>query len=128
MFAATISLVLLAGSPSVDVRAIDRARILKAADACLESEPATVTLDPPLELASGGGFRFTCEYDNLSANPVGFGESAEGWLRDAIKELVGDLGSPAALAGLLLTRAEGRKPHVFPNKKGIHPTWPRKRR
>jgi len=40
-------------------------------------EPATVRLDPPLELASGGGFRFTCEYDNMSSNQVGFGESAE---------------------------------------------------
>lgn len=43
----------------------------------LWSEPATVTLDPPVELADGAGFRFTCEYDNMSSSAVGFGESAE---------------------------------------------------
>ena len=43
MTAATISLLLLAASASVDVRAIDRGRVLKAADAYLKLEPATVT-------------------------------------------------------------------------------------
>ena len=39
-------------------------------------EPATVVLDPPIELAAGAGFRFTCEWNNTSPNTVGFGESA----------------------------------------------------
>ena len=39
-------------------------------------EPETVYLDPPVELPDGGGFRFSCEWNNLSANSVGFGESA----------------------------------------------------
>jgi hypothetical protein len=43
MYAATISLVLLAGSASVDIRAIDRARILKAATTYLKLAPVTVT-------------------------------------------------------------------------------------
>jgi hypothetical protein len=42
----------------------------------LWSEPATVKLDPPVELEPGAGFRFTCEYDNMSSSQVGFGESA----------------------------------------------------
>jgi hypothetical protein len=39
-------------------------------------EPATVYADPPFEIPSGGGFRFTCEWNNLSSQAVGFGESA----------------------------------------------------
>jgi hypothetical protein len=39
-------------------------------------EPATVQHDPPFTVPSGGGFRFTCQYDNKSNNTVGFGESA----------------------------------------------------
>ncbi|HEY8089417.1 MAG TPA: hypothetical protein VIF09_16265 [Polyangiaceae bacterium] len=42
----------------------------------LWSEPATVVSDPPFTLPSGGGFRFTCNWDNTSDNPVSFGESA----------------------------------------------------
>lgn len=42
----------------------------------LWSEPATVKLDPPVEIPSGGGFRFTCEWNNLSDQQVQFGESA----------------------------------------------------
>lgn len=40
------------------------------------SEPATVYHDPAFTLADGGGFRFTCEWENQSADTVGFGESA----------------------------------------------------
>jgi hypothetical protein len=40
------------------------------------SEPATVIHDPPFQLPDGGGFRFTCEWTNMSAQSVGFGESA----------------------------------------------------
>ncbi len=40
-------------------------------------EPATIYHDPPFRVPEGGGFRFTCEYDNLSDSRVGFGESAD---------------------------------------------------
>jgi len=40
------------------------------------SEPATVVHDPPFTVPQGGGFRFTCDYNNMGANHVGFGESA----------------------------------------------------
>ena len=40
------------------------------------SEPETVYHDPPFQIPDGGGFRFTCEWDNQSASQVGFGESA----------------------------------------------------
>ncbi len=39
-------------------------------------EPETVYHDPAFTVPRGGGFRFTCEYDNTSASSVGFGESA----------------------------------------------------
>jgi hypothetical protein len=39
-------------------------------------EPATVFQDPPFSPPAGGGFRFTCDYNNTSASEVGFGESA----------------------------------------------------
>lgn len=42
----------------------------------LWSEPATVMHKPPFSISKGGGFRFTCEYNNLSDQHVGFGESA----------------------------------------------------
>ncbi len=42
----------------------------------LWSEPATVYQDPPFQIPQGGGFHFTCSYNNVSANTVGFGESA----------------------------------------------------
>lgn len=42
----------------------------------LWSEPPTVYHDPPFTLPSGGGFRFTCSWDNQSNAEVGFGESA----------------------------------------------------
>jgi hypothetical protein len=41
------------------------------------SEPETVYHDPPFVIPPGGGFRFTCEYDNQSGGNVGFGESTE---------------------------------------------------
>lgn len=40
------------------------------------SEPATVFQDPPFQVPAGGGFRFTCEYENTSKSTVKFGESA----------------------------------------------------
>ena len=39
-------------------------------------EPETVYHDPPFTLPDGGGFRFTCDYQNNSSSQVGFGESA----------------------------------------------------
>lgn len=39
-------------------------------------EPETVVHDPPFQVPSGGGFRFTCEWFNQSDDTVGFGESA----------------------------------------------------
>jgi hypothetical protein len=43
----------------------------------LWSEPQTVMLNPPVQVPSGGGFRLTCTWDNLSTNTVTFGESAK---------------------------------------------------
>lgn len=40
------------------------------------SEPETVYQDPPFQIPTGGGFHFTCEYNNLSNSTVSFGESA----------------------------------------------------
>ncbi len=40
------------------------------------SEPTTVYLDPPATVPTGGGFRYTCTWNNLSTNTVTFGESA----------------------------------------------------
>jgi len=40
------------------------------------SEPATVFPDPPVSVPDGGGFKFTCTWDNTSAQTVKFGESA----------------------------------------------------
>lgn len=42
----------------------------------LWSEPATVMHDPPFTIPKGGGFRFTCEYNNTSNSKLDFGESA----------------------------------------------------
>lgn len=42
----------------------------------LWSEPETVVHDPPFSIPQGGGFRFTCEYNNTGNQKVGFGESA----------------------------------------------------
>jgi Copper type II ascorbate-dependent monooxygenase, C-terminal domain len=42
----------------------------------LWSEPPTVYHDPPFTIPQGGGFRFTCSWDNQSSAQVGFGESA----------------------------------------------------
>ncbi len=39
-------------------------------------EPKTVYLDPPVTIPAGGGFRFTCSWNNMGANQVKFGESA----------------------------------------------------
>lgn len=40
------------------------------------SEPETVRHDPAFQVPAGGGFRFTCEWNNTSDAAVGFGESA----------------------------------------------------
>jgi hypothetical protein len=40
------------------------------------SEPATVYADPPFQIPAGGGFRFSCEWNNQSDATVKFGESA----------------------------------------------------
>lgn len=53
-----------AGSPVYDVAGWDW------------DEPDTVYHDPPFTVPAGGGFRFSCEYDNTSDSNVGFGESA----------------------------------------------------
>ena len=45
-------------------------------DSWLWSEPPTVYHDPPFEIPQGGGFRFTCSWDNQSDAQVSFGESA----------------------------------------------------
>lgn len=42
----------------------------------LWSEPETVMHDPPFTIPQGGGFRFTCDYNNLGDTHAGFGESA----------------------------------------------------
>jgi hypothetical protein len=42
----------------------------------LWSEPATVFHDPPFTIPDGGGFRFTCRWNNTTMNRVRFGESA----------------------------------------------------
>ena len=42
----------------------------------LWSEPTTVQSNPPFNIPSGGGFRFSCEWNNTSDNEVKFGESA----------------------------------------------------
>jgi hypothetical protein len=42
----------------------------------LWDEPETVMHDPPFTIPSGGGFYFTCKYDNTSTEQVTFGESA----------------------------------------------------
>ncbi len=43
----------------------------------LWSEPKTVTYDPPFQIPDGGGFRFSCSWNNTGDTPVHFGESAE---------------------------------------------------
>jgi hypothetical protein len=53
MYPATFVLALLAGPVSIDVGAIDRARILKAAEAYLKSEPVTVTAASSPRTAGG---------------------------------------------------------------------------
>lgn len=40
------------------------------------SEPATVFHNPPFTIPSGGGFNFTCDWNNTSGQTVKFGESA----------------------------------------------------
>jgi hypothetical protein len=42
----------------------------------LWSEPATVTANPPFAIPAGGGFKFTCTWNNTSSTQVAFGESA----------------------------------------------------
>ncbi len=42
------------------------------------SEPETITHTPPFQVPAGGGFKFTCDWDNTAPGAVdtGFGESA----------------------------------------------------
>jgi hypothetical protein len=40
-------------------------------------EPETVYHDPPLTMPEGGGFRFSCTWENGSTEDVGFGESVD---------------------------------------------------
>jgi len=40
------------------------------------SEPETVRHDPAFQVPSGGGFRFTCEWNNTTSSTIPFGESA----------------------------------------------------
>ena len=40
------------------------------------SEPATVYPNPPFTVPSGGGFKFTCTWNNTSSSTISFGESA----------------------------------------------------
>jgi Copper type II ascorbate-dependent monooxygenase, C-terminal domain len=40
-------------------------------------EPETIYHDPPMTLPEGGGFSFTCTWDNQSAQDVDFGESVD---------------------------------------------------
>ncbi len=42
----------------------------------LWSEPATVMANPPFQIPSGGGFTFTCNWNNTTNAQVNFGESA----------------------------------------------------
>jgi hypothetical protein len=42
----------------------------------LWSEPKTVQFNPPMSVPANGGFKFTCSWNNTSANSVSFGESA----------------------------------------------------
>lgn len=43
----------------------------------LWDEPETVTYDPPFSVPTGGGFKLTCEWSNLSDEPVYFGTSVD---------------------------------------------------
>lgn len=45
-------------------------------DAFQWDEPETVVHDPPFNVPDGGGFEFTCSWNNQSEDRVGFGESA----------------------------------------------------
>jgi hypothetical protein len=40
------------------------------------SDPPTATFSPALNIASGGGFKFQCDWDNTTSAAVNFGESA----------------------------------------------------
>jgi hypothetical protein len=40
------------------------------------SEPNTIVHDPPFTIPTGGGFRFTCQWNNTTTTQVNFGESA----------------------------------------------------
>ena len=40
------------------------------------NEPKTVYADPTFSVPSGGGFRFSCEWNNTTDRQVRFGESA----------------------------------------------------
>ncbi len=40
-------------------------------------EPETIYHDPPMPMPEGGGFRFSCTWENMSDQEVGFGESVD---------------------------------------------------
>ena len=42
----------------------------------LWNEPETVFHDPPFDIPKGGGFRFTCDFENVTDKEVRFGEKA----------------------------------------------------
>jgi hypothetical protein len=42
----------------------------------LWNEPKTIVQDPPFTIPQGGGFRFSCEWNNTTSSKVKFGESA----------------------------------------------------
>ncbi len=42
----------------------------------LWSEPSTVVSTPPFKVPAGGGFTFTCDWNNTTSSTVSFGESA----------------------------------------------------
>ena len=63
-------------SVSVAANATDPGTPVYDVPGWLWSEPKTVVQDPPFKIPSGGGFRFTCDWSNTSADTVKFGESA----------------------------------------------------
>jgi hypothetical protein len=74
------------------------------------SEPPTVRHDPPVTLPPGGGFRFSCSWNNTTPNEITFGDSAndemclfwtyyhpsKGPIACAHSEIVGDFCCPSS--------------------------------
>lgn len=53
----------------------DEGEPIYAPEAFQWDEPETIYHDPPINMTAGNGFRFTCSWNNLSEEDVGFGES-----------------------------------------------------